>query len=157
MRILSLDPSSSITGYAVIDGSKVVDAGTLRPNKTRDDSNQRIRVMVAEVAGLVKEHKPDWIVIEDTSGKAQKRHGGGGAGLSIYGKAIGWFACECEKLMPGKVKMILENEWTRGVSKKTRQSRVASLVKGYDAANDKGADTADAIGLGLYASARLAA
>jgi hypothetical protein len=92
-------------------------------------------------------------VIEDTSGKVGARHGaGGGAGLSIYGKAVGyvWGSLRgSEALATADVLMVPENEWTRGKPKAKRIAGVMMLHRGlYDATMDPGGDAADAVGLG---------
>ena len=153
MKLIAFDPSSSVIGYAIIEtiGVKVVEAGLLKPDKTTDDANTRIRAMIRDAQELIAEQDPDAIVIEDTSGKVARRHGaGGGAGLAVYGKAVGWLACACERIRPGKVTLILENEWTGGVSKARRALNVRSVAPLIDLSSDKGGDAADAIGVGIY-------
>ena len=149
--ILAIDPSSTLTGYAVIsDHGTVVDGGVFRPVRRDDLANVRIATMVLDASNLVMELKPDVIVIEDTSGKVGARHGGRGAGLAIHGKSVGWFIAAMERLMPGKVHPVCENVWTRRCSKDMRQRRVMDAVPNYSAKKDRGADCADAIGLGLW-------
>lgn len=154
MKILAIDPSSNRTGYAILEsiGERVLEAGILKPDRTTDPANDRIRAMVREAQAIIAEQEPSLIVIEDTTGKVGKRHGsGGGAGLAVYGKAIGWFASMCERLRPGRVKLVLENEWTAGVSKARRQLTVSRLFPKMDLSTDTGGDASDAIGVGLYA------
>lgn len=149
--ILALDPSSSVTGYCCLsDSGTVIDAGVIKPTRATDDANTRIVTMSTDVANLILEFEPSVIVIEDTSGKVGKRHGGNGAGLSIYGKAIGHLWAVCSRVAPGKVHMVPENTWCRSVSKGNRQLRVMDAVPKYRAEKDKGADCADAIGLALW-------
>jgi hypothetical protein len=152
VTIIAFDPSSSVTGYAVMtDARTVTDCGKLTPGRARDDANTRIRVMVAEAVLLIRQVRPDWVVIEDTSGKVSGRHRGSGAGLAIYGKAVGWFLAELERVVPGKVVAVLENDWTRGTKKGTRQRIVAAEYRGaYDPAQDPGGDVSDAIGIGRW-------
>src|SRR5207237_1443481 len=82
-----LDPSSTCTGYAVLDldntlerGSfpVLIEHGRIKPERVRDAANDRIREMTREVIELCNEHLPAAIVIEDTSGKVSSRHGSGG-------------------------------------------------------------------------------
>lgn len=149
MKLLSLDPSSSCTGYAVFDATELVDAGKLLPNRAKDVPNDRIDAIVAELVKLVTEHRPDVIVMEDTSGKVSKRHGsGGGAGLAIYGKAVGEIR-RAMKITGIPVDCVLENEWTRGTSKGNRQMWCAAKYsRQYDPNADPGGDVSDAICLG---------
>lgn len=151
--ILALDPSSTRTGYAVTDDAgRVVDAGILKPNRADDPPNDRIAAMAAELPSLVREYGVREVVIEDTSGKVGGRHRGGGAGLAVYGKAVGWFIAVARTLLPpGRVHCVLENTWTRGRRKPDRASAVA-LAAGSprQLAGDRGHDAADAIGLAQW-------
>jgi hypothetical protein len=159
---LFIDPSSTCCGYAVFDGSRLVECGRVTPDRQRDPANVRIQSMARELHNLAVEklcppavsyHVCSEIVIEDTSGKVGARHGaGGGAGLSIYGKAVGyiWGALRgSEALATADVVMVPENEWTRGKPKANRLQRVAMLHRGlYDPKKDSGGDAGDAVGLG---------
>lgn len=151
MKLLSLDPSSTVTGYAVLDGVILLDAGRILPVRQKDPPNSRIDAMISELLTLVREQQPEAIVIEDTSGKVSGRHGGRGAGLAIYGKAVG----EVRRAMKQTgidVFMVLENDWTRGMGKKIDRQRwcEAAYSKQYRAADDPGGDVADAIKLGRW-------
>lgn len=154
--ILALDPSSTLTGYAILSlDRKLIDAGRLRPTRTRDDANTRILAMAADLYAVSNDNPAiSQVVIEDTSGKVARRHGaGGGAGLAIHGKAIGALWFECRRIFGGGIiEMVKENDWACGTSKGKRQQRIMLEFgcSGYDAAQDKGGDTADAIGLGLW-------
>jgi hypothetical protein len=149
--LLSLDPSSTTTGYAVFKDGKFIEAGKLKPARAADPANDRIRVMTWQLRDLANSVKPTHIVIEDTSGKVGRRHGGGGSGLAIHGKAVGWFISVAEHIIKSEnVRCITENTWTRSIKKATRQERVAAMIRNYDPEKDKGVDVADAIGLGLY-------
>jgi Holliday junction resolvasome RuvABC endonuclease subunit len=131
------------------DTRTLIDAGKLRPEAATRPANERIRTMCGELAGIVAEHRPDVIVIEDTSGKVGRRHGGGGAGLAIHGKAVGYFLAWMEQRHP-RVEAVLENEWTRGRSKASRQRLVALEFSAYDPAQDRGGDVSDAIALAQW-------
>lgn len=158
MKIVSFDPSSTICGYAVIEtiGMKVLEAGLLKPDRVADPANDRIRAMVRDAAALVAEQDPSLIVIEDTTGKVARRHGGSGAGLAIYGKAIGWLASTCERIRPGQVRLVLENEWTGGAPKSRRFLHIQAMAIGLDFSGDKGGDARDAVGVGLYIARKIA-
>ena len=136
------------------DAYTIDDAGYLRPKRRGDEPLVRIRTMMEEVAGLVREHKPEAAVIEITGG----RGGGGsraGAGphLAVYGMAVGaiWaklVQCLCLK----DVHAVTEREWTRGLTKAKRQRQIGYAFPAYAqaAAADSGGDVADAIGLCLW-------
>ncbi len=150
MKIISLDPSSTCTGFAVfVDDYRLVSCGKLLPcAKNKDDAFERIFDLCAQVKGLCITHAPGVAVIEWTSGKVGLRHKGRGAGLAIYGAAVGAIAgavhaYNCE-FAPVK-----ENDWIKGRSKRTRQIE-ALQFKEYNPKEDRGYDVSDAIALGLW-------
>lgn len=152
MKLLGLDPSSTVTGYAVMEESEsLIDAGRLLPRNKRSPAIVRIPEMIDEIFSLLDEHTPDKVIIEVTSGKVNtKRHGGSGAGLSTYGMAVGavWQAVR-SVMGDDSVVTVSENIWTRGVSKKARQCYLARVFPNYERhmSKDVGMDVADAIGL----------
>ncbi|HEV7298709.1 MAG TPA: hypothetical protein VGN72_05030 [Tepidisphaeraceae bacterium] len=152
--ILALDPSSSRTGYALMrDARTLLEAGLLKPNRADDPANDRIRAMSADLLALIGEKQPRLIVVEDTSGKVARRtreKGANGAGLAVYGKAVGWIlgACEATGI---ETHAVLENVWTRRTHKSTRQHWViAEFGARYDPVSDSGMDVSDAISLGRW-------
>ena len=151
--ILALDPSSVTIGYALMSGPNVLrEGGKLNPQKTRLASLIRIEQLAADLVALIKDSKPETIVIEITSGKVAKRHGsGGGAGLGVYGMAVGYFLRTCQERLPARwVVAVEENTWTEGVPKKKRTQAIASIFRNYKPETDVGGDVADAIGLGRW-------
>lgn len=153
--ILSLDPSSTIVGFAFMrfDGS-LARAGVIVPASRAESSYQRICTMRNDLRGLMNEYKPETILIEWTKGKVgRRRHHGCGAGLAVYGCGVGAIATEAEhwaETNDAAVEEILENEWTRGVPKNTRQIAIANLYQEYRIENDPGCDIADAIGMAVW-------
>lgn len=149
MKLLALDPGSIRTGYAIFRDGVLVDAGHLRAPKDWT-LVERIYALVADLRKLIDETKPGMMLIEITSGKVQARHGGGGAGLAIYGVAVGALWATCMQL--GNVEAVLENVWTGGVPKTKRQRAIAAEFPRYRAiaSKDSGGDIADAIGLGMW-------
>lgn len=152
--LLALDPSSKCCGYAVFRDGKLAEHGRLTPRRSRDDANSRIVAMLSELEDLLNENPGAHIVCEDTSGKVgRRRHGGGGAGLAVHGKAVGafWHACLSHGAKhSAPVFMVLENDWTASTPKATRTARIAAAYKQYDPKQDPGGDAADAIGLGTW-------
>ena len=156
MKILAIDPSSTKTGFALFDDNEtLIDAGTLRPNKTTDAAEHRIAAMCSDLEVLLKVNTPDIVVIEWTSGKVgRNRHKGSGAGLAVYGIAVGaiwrtaaaWAARQATR----QVITIYENEWTAGVPKRQRGELVKRMVPRLDLSKDSGGDISDAIGLGCW-------
>lgn len=151
MTWLSLDPSSTRTGYAAWDVDRMIEAGTLRPDRTRDDVFVRIGAMVRELRGLVDGGdcgKVEVVVMEVPSGRVGRGARAGATGhLAIYGIAVGAFWSTCVAMGLEVVKTT-ERDWTRGVPARRRQALVSASVRGYDAKADAGADVSDAIGIG---------
>ena len=91
MIILAIDPSIVATGWAILleprPNLNVLASGVWRPK--HKDPYERLRDLCvcmksnAQAAGVTD------VVIETTSGKVGERHRGGGAGLSLYGVAVG--------------------------------------------------------------------
>lgn len=168
--IFSIDPGSQRSGWAAITSEeKLVEAGLLLPERTRDEAATRLQVMMHDLTQLLIQYQPGVIVLEWTSGKVvASRHQGGGAGLAIYGIAIGalwavsrqWAHVSRMAGQPCQVVCIRENEWTQGRPKLRRQiggraalSRVDLVQHRYPAyvpEKDPGGDVADAIGLNLW-------
>lgn len=160
MKLLSLDPSSMLTGYAVMAGpAALLEAGLIRPKKRSGPAMVRIDDMVADLEKLITDHNPDVVLVEVTSGKVNtKRHTGAGAGLGVYGMAAGAMRQAARGVMVAlgsrieSVIAVEENVWTRGVGKRARQAAIAALFPAYAASIDQdgGMDMADAIGLGVW-------
>ena len=148
--LLSLDPSSTCTGYAVFDGpDKLVDGGLLNPSE-RLSPLQRITDMCQELDDIASDFSIDRCVIEITTGKVSTRHKGSGAGLGIYGFAVGVIYERARSLFDGKIDAIRENVWTAGTKKHNRQLAATMRFPGYDPDKDKGMDLSDAIALGIW-------
>jgi Holliday junction resolvasome RuvABC endonuclease subunit len=156
MILLALDPSSTCTGYAVLSrpGARpavLVDAGRLTPAQPRAKAAERIASMVEQVADLIREHAPTHAVVELPSAHVHRgKRAGGGAGLAIYGMAVGavWQAVLGRV---GGVALVDANLWTGRVNKAVRARRIQDMGLGYRMDQDPGLDGADAIGLGLWA------
>lgn len=153
--ILALDPSSTCTGYAVLDFSgRLIEGGILRPTSARLDPATRISQMCADLRALLNLTRPKAIVIEWTSGHVGgRRHHGHGSGLAIYGVALGslWqTAVGWAQGLGIEVIRILENTWTRGIPKVERSARVRMLYPSYNPAADPGGDLADAVGIAVF-------
>lgn len=153
MTWLSLDPSSTRTGYAAWDVDRMLEAGTLRPDRVRDDVFVRINAMVRDLRGLVDGGdvgRVEVVVMEVPSGRVGRGARAGATGhLAIYGVAVGalWATCGAMGL---EVVTTTERDWTRGVPARRRQAIVSASVRGYDAGTDSGADVSDAIGIGQW-------
>ncbi len=69
MRVLGIDPGSETLGWGVVDGTgskyALVDFGTVKSN-TRDAFSKRLLNIYDAVAGLMAQHSPDVLSVEDT-------------------------------------------------------------------------------------------
>jgi len=109
--------------------------------------------MSRDLRELLDELQPATILIEWTKGKVgERRHQGRGAGLAVYGGGMGYATATADSWAADgcQVVGILENDWTRGVKKETRQLAVASMFDDYRASQDPGGDMADAIGMAVW-------
>lgn len=153
--IVSLDPSSTVVGFAVMGFDKrLIEAGPITPAAPSAGSYERIVSLRGQLRTVLESVGPATILIEWTTGKVGKRHYGNGAGLAVYGCGVGAIATECEHYGESRgdceVVPVLENDWTRGVPKRDRQYAVATEYRAYLIADDPGGDVADAIGLALW-------
>ncbi|HRS29370.1 MAG TPA: hypothetical protein P5255_14015 [Phycisphaerae bacterium] len=152
-RVLGLDPSATRTGFALMrDASTIIDMGCVVPDRQADTPLRRLESQILALEALIQAARPTVAVIEVTSGHVAKRHGGGGAGLAIYGGAVGGIYIATWLWMGrngGRVEGVLENVWTRGVPKRQRRGHMAMTYPAYRriAERDKGGDIADALGL----------
>lgn len=64
MKIMGLDTSTTATGYAILNGNKIIKSGVIKPNKTLS-SIERIIYIEKEINTLYDKYKPDFICIEE--------------------------------------------------------------------------------------------
>lgn len=68
MKTLGIDPGLIVTGYAVLQqgatGIRVVEAGTIDAGTARDALPVRLRRLHEELSGLIRDHAPDSIALE---------------------------------------------------------------------------------------------
>ena len=159
--ILSLDPSSTACGWALLDlAGRILEGGIIKPSKVRAEPQFRIKSMAEDFEQLLNEFRPGIVFIEITSGKVgTNRHKGAGAGLATYGMAVGFLWCvaanwlrqlPAEQQGQTEVVVVKENDWTRGVPKADRIAAVAAEFSQYNPIEDPGGDLADAIALGQW-------
>jgi hypothetical protein len=158
--VLSIDPGSKRTGWAVLtQREQLLQAGLLTGDKTTDPAKFRIAAMCWGLCELLDEWQPGTVLIEWSSGHVgRRRHKGGGAGLAVYGIAIGalwqvavaWSTSGESRERQVRVRCIEENLWTNRVPKEDRVATIAQRFREYHSEDDPGGDVADAIGLGLW-------
>jgi len=153
MKILSLDPSSSVTGYAVTDydSERVLEAGLCKPHKSRLPVRARVLSMLDDISKIIREHAPSVYLVECPLGKQYTRTPGKISGIPVWafaaGTVFGWLEAKTDGRNVWPISNVL---WTAGKSKNARVIRAGLLMPGYDAAHDKGADMADAICLAAW-------
>lgn len=151
MKLLSLDPSSTCTGYALFKKGELGEFGLLKPSK-RYDAWERIKIIVEDVRSLIRIHKCDRVIIE----VGKKPHGSVrqqsmGAGLIVYGMALGAVCLAvAESLESGRCEHVDANAWTRKKRKADRIAELAMYCPRYEPAKDPGGDAADAIDMGVW-------
>ena len=149
MILLSLDPSSTCTGYAVFDGRRIVESGCIRV-KQRCGAELRIANICNDVADLVADHAPLHIIVE-TPPRTPRAARRSSITLPIYGWAVGavWATCrECSEHAVG-IHCIPGDEWIGRQSKAQRLQRVRLLYKSL-VLTEKDHDAVDAIALGVW-------
>jgi hypothetical protein len=153
--ILSLDPSSTCCGYAVLaaDG-RLIEAGVVTPVDKAAGSWSRVMEICEDVEALCNRWDPSVVLIEWTKGKVGRRHHGYGAGLAVYGAGVGavgrqvwlWAA----RRVDVTVEAVAENTWTRGVPKADRAMAIDQEYPQLAGADDPGLDLHDAVGLAVW-------
>ncbi len=149
--LLTLDPASHNVGYALFTAGTLHRFGVLTATASWEPT-RRIDTLTYQVECLVRGHKPDAVVMEWSEGFTAGRLQGRARGLAIMGQAQGAIrerlkACGAEPVA------IHENTWTSGRKKATRAKTICMLYPEYARwakDHDKGADSADAIGLALW-------
>jgi len=67
-RIIGIDPGLGITGYSIIELNNftpsLIEAGCIKPNK-KDSLEKRLKDIYKNIILLIKNHKPDIMVVED--------------------------------------------------------------------------------------------
>ncbi len=101
MMILTIDPAFRNTGYAIISGDEIIEAGVIRPteNKTLQKSARDYRACVSiafQLGGLVAAVRPDLVLFENPTG-SQSARACTALGM-IRGVLAGVFTMNYEKL-----------------------------------------------------------
>lgn len=164
MKILGIDPSSTRTGWAVLDETgKLTDAGYIT-GRTHSPAPDRVIEMVSGVGQVITSAVPGGlaqIVVELPGARVHRNNAGHGHGLPVYGLAAGavWMACHLianrlanAELTNITVEYAIETEWTRRIPKSRRRREIAALHREYRVieTRDGGGDISDAIGLCLW-------
>lgn len=146
-RILGIDPGSRITGYGVIearaDGPRYVASGAIVTDS--DVFHDRLAQIYTGVAGIVAEHRPQWLAIEDVFVAYNVRSAlklGQARGVAIaaaIGAGIG-----VSEYSPRSVKQIVVGS---GKATKAQVQYMVRALLGLDAPPQ--ADAADALAVAI--------
>ena len=156
MRILSLDPSLTCTGYAIGDlrngsGIDVTEVGKIKSAVRARDVERRVDSITDQLSKLIARRiipsdLPPVVVIELPSSRKMERHKGGGAGLANYGMLVGHVRQICMSLV-GNVVSVKSDYWTGGRSKEKRYKNACRYYKSLPKIKDPGYDVSDAVSL----------
>jgi hypothetical protein len=157
---VALDVSSTAAGIAIVTVSgSLVRCELVRPPASWE-SLRRIEAIVTGVHDQLSGSQASLAVLEWTGGKVAGRlQGCAPSGLAVLGQAQGAVWEMIRHRLPGGCVCVSENEWTQAKSKSRRAATVRLLCPEYaawaDTHGDAGLDVADAIGLGLWAGAKI--
>lgn len=145
--ILAIDPSSTCTGWAVFDGAgQIVDHGRVKPDRG-DTPAARVSGMIFRLKDTAAEYRVSVVVIEEPAPNAKV------AFTSIpYVTAYGRIYEAMRTAY--QVETVAASKWTGGRRKPARAAYVKAEVPTYTGKGDSGMDEADAIGLGLWWTAK---
>jgi crossover junction endodeoxyribonuclease RuvC len=63
-KILGIDPGTATTGYAILQGTELLDFGIIKTEKT-DSAPERLRQICTDIKSICKKYKPDCCAIEE--------------------------------------------------------------------------------------------
>lgn len=67
IKVLALDSSTRVTGWAVFEDGAFARSGTIDLKRSKADAEDRIKIMCHEIIAVLKKEKPDIIVVEKVS------------------------------------------------------------------------------------------
>lgn len=109
MRVISFDQSTRVSGYAVFDDGEYVCSGIVDMSKSKLETTERSFEMAKRLWKILKEYKPDYVVIEDTQ---QQNNVQTVITLArLQGMLIGY--AEAHKI---KVHILLPSQWRAALS-----------------------------------------
>ena len=66
MRVISFDQSTRVSGWSLFDGGEYICSGVVDMSKSQLETTERSFVMAKRLWKILKENKPDYLIIEDT-------------------------------------------------------------------------------------------
>lgn len=145
--ILAIDPSSSCSGWAVFDAAgQIVGHGRIKP-KRGDTPPARVSVMIFELSQIARQHGVELVVIEEPAPSSK-------VGFTSIPYVTSYGRIYEAMRTAYQVETVPASRWTRGRRKPARAAYVKAAVPTYTGKGDSGMDEADAIGLGLWWTAK---
>ncbi len=153
IRILSLDQSTNVTGYALFEDNKLIVYGRVDISKQKD-SAKRIDAMRDWASDLIDDYQPDFVVLEQTFLNNFK---GKAVGVDVYAllnKNLG--VLENMILRKGiSYEIVYPKTWKSVMKIKGRgrkEQKANTMLKMYEIfGRQMTEDEADACGIGAYA------
>lgn len=65
MKVISFDQSTRVSGWSLFENNKYVCSGVIDLSKSKLDTDKRSFEMAKRLWGLLKEHKPDCLILEN--------------------------------------------------------------------------------------------
>lgn len=144
MKILSIDPALTDTGFAAVDTEEDrrdlwhhVPRGNTLPQRLNDLSEH----VIAKITDLFWDHVLVEVLFQYSPGMANYKTGPDGhchrihrgARDIVYGMALGVVIAACQQFVPNQVKYIPVQDWTRlgGRRPVSKEKRIRSLILEY--------------------------
>ena len=166
--LLALDPSSTAIGWAVFVGGQLQMAGLVPAAPKHWDSFRRIQhnaESCLDMIGLLREDHERLHIVTEWQSHLRAAGNPNATGLATLGQGQGYLVALIHERHPDlAVDRVSERTWTRwksrscfGMKKEKRAEIIMELVPEYREASgsDKGRDTADSIGIGLWRLGRV--
>lgn len=65
MKVMSFDQSTRVSGWCLFEGGEYVRSGVIDMNKSKLDTDKRSFEMAKKLWNMLKEHKPDHLILEN--------------------------------------------------------------------------------------------
>ena len=145
MKVLSMDQSTRITGYALFIDGRYVNSGVIDLHKIKD-TDERSKQMGLEMCRLIEEYKPDEIVIEEVA--MQSNIGTLKKLARIQGMVIGFAAAHnipTHIIEPSKWRAILNYKQGPKVPREELKEQSRNFVKNILGLNIESEDENEAV------------
>lgn len=147
-KILAIDPGTTKCGYAVMEGDKILERGTVSSEAT--DNMKRCSVITCQLFYIMEYHKPDKIICEYPHKN--------GPGMKSKRITILFHLCGMIHGLANHLSFDIEFEepinWKGNQPKSAHHPKLIRKAEEKYGVNisDDGEDTIDAVGLGMWYS-----